>query len=74
MKITHRVEMFVTYYLLRPFLHTFLMNWRFALYLFVHEKYGACLIAYLCTSIFAPFIWVDEFHLWIISLFDLCES
>ena len=50
------------------------MNWPFALYLSVHEKRGACLIEYLCTSIFAPFIWVDEFHLWIISLFDLCGS
>ena len=29
---------------------------------------------YLCTSISVPFIWVDEFHLWIISLFDLCMS
>ena len=47
------------------------MNWRFALYLSVHEKRGSCLIEYLCTSIFAPFIWVDEFHFWIISLFDL---
>ena len=58
----------------RPFFHPFLMNWRFALYLSVHEKRGACLIGYLCTSIFAAFIWVDEFHLWIISLSDLCES
>ena len=58
----------------RPFFHPFLMSWRFALYLFVHEKRGACLIGYLCTSIFAPFTWVDKFHLWIISSFDLCGS
>ena len=51
----------------RPFFYPFLMNWRFALYLFVHGKRWACLIEYLCASIFAPFIWVDEFHLWIIS-------
>ena len=50
------------------------MNWLFALYLSVYGKRGACLIEYLCTWIFAPFIWVDEFHLSIISLFDLCES
>ena len=41
---------------------------------FVHGKHGACLIGYLCTIIFALFIRVDEFHLWIISLFDLCGS
>ena len=50
------------------------MNWCFALYLSVHEKRGACLIEYLCTLIFALFISVDELYLWIISLFDLCES
>ena len=58
----------------RPLFYPFLINWRFALNLSVHEKRGACLIEYLCTSIFAPFFWVDEFHLWIISLFDLCVS
>ena len=50
------------------------VNRLFALYKSVHEKHGACLIGYLCTLIFAPFIRVDEFHLWIISLFDLCGS
>ena len=52
----------------------FLVNWHFALYLSVHGKHGACLIGYLCTMIFAPFLGVDEFYLWIISLFDLCGS
>ena len=50
------------------------MNWHFALYRSVHGKHGACFIGYLCTSISAPFIGVDEIYLWMISLFDLCES
>ena len=58
----------------RSFLHPSLVNWHFALYLSVHGKHGACLIGYLCTSNFASFIRVDEFHLWIISLFDPCGS
>ena len=58
----------------RPFFHPFLVNWHFALYLSVNEKRGVCLIGYLCTLIFAPSIWVDEFHLWIIFLFDICGS
>ena len=57
-----------------PFFHPFVVNWHFAIYLSVHEKHGACLFGYLCTLNFAPFILVDEFHLWIISLFDLCRS
>ena len=57
-----------------PCFHSFQVNWHFALYLSVHQKCVACLIWYLCTSSFAPFIWVDEFHLWIISLFELCGS
>ena len=61
-------------YASRPFFHPFLVNKHFALYSSVHGKHGACLIGYLCTSIFAPFIRVDEFHLWIICLFDLCGS
>ena len=52
----------------------FAVNRHFALYKFVHGKHGACLIGYLCTSVFALFIQVDKFHLLIISLFDLCGS
>ena len=57
-----------------PFFHPFLLNWHFALYKSVHGMHGACLIGYLCTYIFAPFIRVDKFRLWIIYLFDLCGS
>ena len=35
-----------------PFFHPFLMNWRIALYLFVQEERGACLIGYLRTLVF----------------------
>ena len=52
----------------------FPVNWHFALYKSLHGKHGACLSGCLCTSISAPFIQVDEFRLWIISLFDLCGS
>ena len=34
----------------RPYFHPYLVNWHFAFYLSVHEKRGACLIGYLCTS------------------------
>ena len=37
------------------------VNRLFALYKSVNGKHGACLIGYLCTLIFAPFIRVDEF-------------
>ena len=47
----------------RPFFHPFLVNWHFSLYLSVHGKHRACLIGYLCTSIFALFIRFDEYHL-----------
>ena len=43
----------------------------FCIILSVHGKHGACLIGYLCTSIVALFIQIDEFDLWIISLFEL---
>ena len=42
---------------------------HFALYKSVHGKHGACLIGYLCTSIFTPSIQVYKFHLWIIPYF-----
>ena len=52
----------------------FPVNRHFALYKYVHGKHGACLIGCLCFSISTPFIQVDEFHFWIVSLFDLCGS
>ena len=58
----------------RPFFHPFPSEPHFALYQSVHRKHEACLIGCLCTSISAPLIWVDSFHLWILSLFDLCGS
>ena len=38
------------------------VNRHFALYKYVHGKYGACLIGCLCSSISAPFIQVNEFY------------
>ena len=43
--------------------HPFLVNRHFALYLSDNGKHGACLIGYLCTSTFAPFIRIGKFHL-----------